>query len=72
MREGDWPNQTTRTGTIDEMLKITAAAGEVSISGGDPPSFGWTLRFPCEAVNELIRKLEAARDAAALMAERGG
>ena len=62
-----WPNTKTTTGTIDEMLKITAEPGKVAISGGDPPHYGWVLTFPCEGINVLIRRLEIARDAAALM-----
>ena len=63
-----WPVLTTRQGTIDEVLTIKASPGEVEISGGDELHHGWKLTFPSAAVDLLIKRLEAARDAAALMA----
>jgi hypothetical protein len=65
-----WPATTTREGTIDEVLTIKASPGSVEISGGDPPYHGWTLKFPSAGVDVLIKRLEAARDAAALMASQ--
>lgn len=57
-----WSHVTTREGTLDELLTIKATAGWVEVYGD-----GWTLRFPSACVNQLIRRLEAARDAAAIM-----
>lgn len=65
----EWPHveKKTVTGTIDDVLKIKASPGVVEISGGDEWS-GWMIGIPSSAVDQLITRLSAARDAAALMA----
>lgn len=56
-----------RRGTIDEILNIKAAAGyvEVHIKGVLEDT---NLRIPARAIDAIVERLEAARDAAALMA----
>lgn len=58
-----------RTGTIDDLISIKATPGVVEIrcETADGKT-SCLLKFPSAAVDDLIARLEAARDAAALMA----
>lgn len=67
-----WPQIVKResSGTLDEMMTIRAIAGFVEVHFAATDEYGggeMNLRIPAQAVDGLVRRLEAARDAAALM-----
>jgi hypothetical protein len=63
-----YPMKTERTGSIDDMIEIKAVAGAVEIGIGDRETNSIMLRVPAVGIADLVKRLEAARDAAALMA----
>ena len=68
----EWPatKLSTKSGTLDEVMTIKAVSGAVEIVGHAEGHMSWTLTIPAPAVDELIRRLAAARDGAALMASQ--
>jgi len=61
-----WLHQSTHKGdSLDEAFTIKASPGLVEI--GLKIGWGATITIPSQWINDFIRKLEAARDAAALM-----
>lgn len=65
----DWlfpPVTKRREGTLDELMFIKAQPGEIEIGSTDP-TVGLQWKLGPTAVRVLIRRLEAALDAAALM-----
>lgn len=61
-----WVHTEKKSGTIDEVMSIKALAGIVEIAlKSDTGSV--TLFIPSEGIDELIKRLSTARDAAALM-----
>ena len=65
----NWPAavETRKSGDVDELLPIAARPGVVEIMITHDNGI-ITMRIPAELVDEVIARLAAARDAAALMA----
>lgn len=59
--------KTYSSDSLDEAFTIKAAPGEVEIELPANEFGQMTLKIPASWIDEFIRKLEAARDAAALM-----